>query len=54
MGQKVSPRGLRVGIIEWWQSKWFATRDSSRFVGEDVKIRKFVKAKLQSAGISKV
>jgi len=54
MGQKVSPRGLRVGIIEGWQSKWFATRDSSRFVGEDVKIRKFVKAKLQSAGISKV
>lgn len=54
MGQKVSPRGLRVGIIEGWQSKWFATRDTSRFVGEDVKIRKFVKAKLQSAGISKV
>lgn len=54
MGQKVSPRGLRVGIIEGWQSKWFATRESSRFVGEDVKIRKFVKAKLQSAGISKV
>ena len=54
MGQKVSPRGLRVGIIEGWQTKWFATRDSSRFVGEDVKIRKFVKAKLQSAGISKV
>ena len=54
MGQKVSPRGLRVGIIEGWQSKWFATRDSSHFVGEDLKIRKFVKAKLQSAGISKV
>ena len=54
MGQKVSPRGLRVGIIEGWQSKWFATGESSRFVGEDVKIRKFVKAKLQTAGISKV
>lgn len=54
MGQKVSPRGLRVGIIEGWQSKWFAGRDFARFIGEDVKIRKFVKSKLQAAGISKV
>lgn len=54
MGQKVSPRGLRVGIIESWQSKWFASRDFARFIGEDVKIRKFVKAKLQAAGIAKV
>ncbi len=54
MGQKVSPRGLRVGIIEGWQSKWFAGRDFSRYIGEDVKIRKFVKSKLQAAGISRV
>ncbi len=54
MGQKVSPRGLRVGIIESWQSKWFASREFARFIGEDVKIRKFVKAKLQAAGIAKV
>jgi len=54
MGQKVSPRGLRVGIIESWQSKWFASREFARYIGEDVKIRKFVKAKLQAAGIAKV
>ena len=54
MGQKVSPRGLRVGIIEGWQSKWFAGREFARFIGEDVKIRKFVKSKLQAAGISRV
>jgi small subunit ribosomal protein S3 len=54
MGQKVSPRGLRVGIIEGWQSKWFASREFARFIGEDVKIRKFVKDKLQAAGIAKV
>jgi small subunit ribosomal protein S3 len=54
MGQKVSPRGLRIGIIEGWQSKWFAGRDFARFIGEDVKIRKFVKTKLQAAGISRV
>jgi small subunit ribosomal protein S3 len=54
MGQKVSPRGLRVGIIEGWQSKWFAAKDIAKYIGEDVKIRKFVKAKLHAAGIAKV
>ena len=54
MGQKVSPRGLRVGIIEGWQSKWFAGKDFARYIGEDVKIRRFVKSKLQAAGISRV
>jgi small subunit ribosomal protein S3 len=54
MGQKVNPKGLRLGIIEGWQSKWFAGKDCARFIGEDVKIRKFVRSKLQSAGISRV
>jgi small subunit ribosomal protein S3 len=54
MGQKVSPRGLRLGIIEGWQSKWFAGKEFSRYIGEDVKIRKFVKNKLHSAGISRI
>jgi small subunit ribosomal protein S3 len=54
MGQKVNPKGLRVGIIEGWQSKWFAGKDFARYIGEDVKIRKFVRNKLQAAGISRV
>ncbi len=54
MGQKVSPRGLRVGITENWQSRWFATKEYARFIGEDLKIRQFVKEKLQGAGISRV
>ena len=54
MGQKISPRGLRVGITENWQSRWFATKDYARFIGEDLKIRKFVKEKLVGAGISRV
>jgi small subunit ribosomal protein S3 len=54
MGQKVNPRGFRLGVIDTWQSRWFATKDFARYIGEDIKIRKFVKAKLQAAGISKV
>jgi small subunit ribosomal protein S3 len=54
MGQKVNPKGLRLGIIETWQSKWFAGKEFARYIGEDVKIRKFVRNKLQAAGISRV
>lgn len=54
MGQKVNPRGFRIGIVETWQSRWFAEKDYAKFIGEDIKIRRFVKSKLQAAGIAKV
>jgi small subunit ribosomal protein S3 len=54
MGQKVNPRGLRLGITETWGSKWFASKNFDKHIGDDVKIRRFVKSKLQAAGISKV
>jgi small subunit ribosomal protein S3 len=54
MGQKVHPKGFRIGVIDTWQSRWYATKDFARYLGEDMKIRGFVKSKLQAAGISKV
>lgn len=54
MGQKVNPHGLRVGIIKDWDSKWYAEGDFSEFLAEDYEIRKFLKKKLYSAGISKI
>lgn len=54
MGQKISPRGLRLGITETWQSRWFAGKDFAKFIGEDIKIRKYIKDRLKSAGISKI
>lgn len=54
MGQKIHPRGFRIGVTETWQSRWFATREFPRYIGEDIKIRRFVKSKLQAAGISRV
>ena len=54
MGQKVNPIGFRVGITQGWDSRWFADRDYARFVAEDLRIRQHVRAKLSSAGISKV
>ena len=54
MGQKVNPHGLRVGIIKDWDSKWYADAEFSDFLVEDYNIRKFLKKKLYSAGISKI
>ncbi|MDR1815234.1 MAG: 30S ribosomal protein S3 [Clostridiales Family XIII bacterium] len=54
MGQKVSPHGLRVGIISDWDSKWYAgKKDFADYLIEDNKIRAFIKKKLYAAGISK-
>ncbi len=55
MGQKVNPHGLRVGVIKDWSSKWYADKkDFARFLNEDFKIRKLLKKKYYSAGISKI
>lgn len=55
MGQKVNPHGLRIGIIKDWDTKWYAGKKNfSEFLVEDFKIRKFIKNKLYTAGISRI
>ena len=55
MGQKVSPHGLRVGIIKDWSSKWYANKQNfAEYLAEDNKIRKYLKNTLKSAGISSI
>ena len=54
MGQKVNPHGLRVGIINDWDSRWYAEADFADNLVEDQKIRKFLKKKLGNAGVSKI
>src|SRR3989338_10982285 len=55
MGQKTHPRGFRLGIIQTWDSQWFAApKDYANLVDEDRLIRDFIKRKLFNAGISKI
>ena len=55
MGQKVNPKGYRVGVIKEWDSKWFADKkDFSDLLVEDVKIREFIKKEAYEAGISDI
>ena len=55
MGQKVNPKGYRVGVIKEWDSKWFADKkDFSDLLVEDVKIREFIKKEAYESGISDI
>lgn len=55
MGQKVNPHGLRVGVIQGWDSKWIANgKDFAKYIKEDDQIRTFVKKKYYQSGISKI
>lgn len=51
MGQKVHPKGFRLGITKDWDSKWFNEKNYSDFLIEDQKIRDFIKEKYYHAGI---
>jgi small subunit ribosomal protein S3 len=54
VGQKVSPVGLRIGIIRDWESKWYADKDFGKLLIEDVKIREFLKNKLKECSVSRI
>lgn len=54
MGQKVNPVGLRLGINRTWDSNWFEERNFADKLKEDLTIRKYVRARLDHAGISKI
>jgi small subunit ribosomal protein S3 len=55
VGQKVHPKGLRVGVVKDWDTKWYANKKNfSDLLVEDVKIRKFVKKALYNSGVSRI
>ncbi len=55
MGQKVNPIGYRLALNRDWRSRWFASKkDLPEFLHSDLKIRNYVKKKLQLAAVSKI
>lgn len=54
MGQKINPYGFRLGISTDHKSRWYADKQYSEYVGEDVKIRAALLKGLERAGISSV
>lgn len=54
MGQKVNPIGLRLGINRTWDSRWFAGRNYSDLLHDDLKLRGYLEGRLKQAGLSRV
>jgi len=54
MGQKVHPIGFRLGVIKDWQGRWYADKDYTTLLHEDLKVRKLIMSRLMDAGIPRV
>ena len=54
MGQKVHPKGFRLGVIKDWDSRWYAERDYAKLLHEDIRIRAYIKERLFNAGVSNI
>ena len=55
MGHKVNPIGLRLGINRNWESRWFPNfKTAAAALGEDHKIRTYLKKELYYAGVANI
>lgn len=54
MGQKVHPNGFRLGVIQNWSSIWYAGRNYADLLHEDLKLRDYIKKRLQNTGVAKI
>ena len=54
MGQKVHPFGFRLGYNKTWNSRWYAKKDYSSLLHEDLRLKKELKKQLGHAGVSKI
>lgn len=54
MGQKINPIGFRVGVIRDYEDKWYAEKDFSKYLIEDIKLREYIFKRLASASVSHV
>src|SRR5215212_8983817 len=60
MGQKVHPIGFRLGVnvgnryVKEWQGKWYADKDYTKFLHEDLRVRQLIMGRLAEAGVSRV
>jgi len=52
MGQKTHPIGFRLGVTKTWSSRWYEEKNYAKWLHEDIKLREFIKKKLQHAGVS--
>ena len=53
MGQKISPKALRVGYIQDWESRWYSPKDMPDLIEEDFRIRQHLKERFKMAALAR-
>ena len=55
MGQKIHPTGFRLSVTKDWSSRWYAgNRDFANMLGEDLRVREYLRRKLAHASVGRV
>lgn len=54
MGQKTNPVGFRLGINRTWDSRWFSSKEYSKWLDEDIRVRNYIKRRLFKAGVARI
>lgn len=54
MGQKTNPVGFRLGIVRDWESNWFGGRKFADKLKDDLRLRRYIRSRLQRASISTI
>jgi small subunit ribosomal protein S3 len=54
MGQKTHPYGFRLGVIKTWTSKWYEDKQYTKWLHEDIRIKRAVKEYLYNANVASV
>ena len=54
MGQKTHPYGFRLNVVRTWTSKWYEDKQYSKWLHEDLSLRKAIRDKFATAGIASV
>jgi small subunit ribosomal protein S3 len=54
MGHKVHPYGFRLGVSRTWTAKWYADKEYTALLQEDIAIRKLIEKRLANASVSQV
>jgi small subunit ribosomal protein S3 len=54
LGQKTNPIGFRLGIVRDWESNWFGGRNFRDKLKEDLRLRRYIRSRLQRASISTI
>jgi small subunit ribosomal protein S3 len=54
LGQKVHPCGFRLGVNQDWRAKWYAEKNYTQFLLDDLKLRRVVEQQCLGGAVARV